>query len=114
MGGLALGDFDKAEVGEKMDASHGAALEMALIVKHTDDVTGADAVIFAEAKKKLHHARLGGVVTLGAGLELATLSARLSGFTRFARLSRFTRLPFATIVRGARPIFGDLFAFASG
>ena len=111
MGGLALGDFDEAEVGEKMDAPDRAALEMTLVVEHADDVAGADAVIFAEAEEELHHAGLGGVVPLGTGLELAALASLLTGLPRLAGLAR---LALATVVRGARAVFGDLFAFPAG
>ena len=114
MGGLTLGDFDEAEVGEKVDAPDCAALEMALVVEHADDVAGADAVIFTEAEEELHHAGLGGVVALGTGLELAALASLLTGLSRLAGFAELTRLALATVARRAGAVFGDLFAFAPG
>jgi hypothetical protein len=59
-----LGDFDKAEIWHQPNSPDGSALQLALVVKHSDDVSRTDVVSFSETEKELHHSFLGAIAML--------------------------------------------------
>jgi hypothetical protein len=124
---FGLGDFDEAEIREELDAPDRAALEVAFVVEHADDVAGIDALVLADAEEELHHAGLGAFAGLGAGLAfeiaLAASGRGVAGLPSGAALgvvatfgalwAIFPGTAFAAVVRSRLAVFRDLFTLAS-
>jgi hypothetical protein len=124
---FGLGDFDEAEIREELDAPDRAALEVAFVVEHADDVAGIDALVLADAEEELHHAGLGAFAGLGAGLAfeiaLAASARGVAGLPGGAALgvvatfgalwAIFPGTAFAAVVRSRLAVFRDLFTLAS-